>query len=270
MEHALRLSAARITFAASMMALGVLGFIYGDVALVWQHLPMAHLPGERWIAYLFAAIELGAGIGLLWPATRRPAAWTLCAFLLMWVVLLKLPGVVAMPQMEATWLGAGEIAVMLAGAWAWLATLPATSGQRGMMTGARGIKGARLLFALALPTLGLAHLFYGDQTAALVPSWLPHPLGWAYFTGVCSLVACVAVLLGTYAQLAARLEAAMLGIITVLVWGPAILATPSDRMPWTAFVISAAIASGAWLVAESYRYLPARNATWRAASPLVP
>jgi len=57
-------------------------------------------------------------------------------------------------------------------------------------------------------------------------------------------------------QLAARLEAAMLAIITALVWIPAIVATPTDRTAWTALVISAAIASGAWVVGDSYRSVP--------------
>jgi len=254
-------SLARVLLAICMIALGVLGLIYGDVALVWQHLPIEHMPGARPIAYAFAVIELIAGLGLLLRSTAKAASALLAVFLLLWMVLLKLPAVVVVPTMEATWLGFGEIAVMLAGAWIVFASL---FGERSdwlrFFSGQRGVRAARILFALSLPMIGLSHFIYSEQTVPLVPAWLPYPLGWAYFTGACSIAVCLAVLFGVLSQLAARLEAAMLGIITALVWIPPIIATPHDRTSWTALVISAAIASGAWVVAESYESYAGRSA----------
>jgi hypothetical protein len=43
----------------------------------------------------------------------------------------------------------------------------------------------------------------------------------------------------------------MISLFTLLVWGPAILAAPTTRLPWTAFFISRAIASAAWVVAQN-------------------
>ncbi|WP_205746243.1 hypothetical protein [Dyella amyloliquefaciens] len=245
----------QVGLAASMIGLGVLGLIYGDVALVWQHLPIEHLPGEKLIAYAFALIELVGGMGLLVKPLAKPASALLAAFLLIWAVLLKLPAVVFVPLMEATWLGFGEIAVILAGAWVLLARYAGNHehGKLSWLYGRRGVRAARVLFAVSLPMIGLSHFFYSEQTAALIPAWLPYPLGWAYFTGACSILTCVAVLSGVLSRVAATLEAAMLWMITLLVWAPAIMAHPSDRTAWTAFVISAAIACGAWVVADSYR-----------------
>lgn len=244
----------RALLAITMIGLGVLGFIYGDFALVWQRIPIEQLPGRPFFAYLCAAIELATGIGLLIPATTRVSSCALAIFLLLWVVLLKLPAVVAVPTMEATWLGFGEIAVIFAGAWILCA---AEGGRRGgwipkFAADANGIRYARLLFALSLPMIGLSHFFYSEQTAAFVPAWLPWKLGWAYLTGTGSLVACVAILLGVIPRLAATLEAAMLTVITLLVWGPGLFAMPPDRTQWTGFFISLAIAAGAWVVADSY------------------
>jgi len=147
--------------------------------------------------------------------------------------------------------------VILAGAWVLFAC---HRGERGgwlrHVTGRRGVRAARVLFALSLPMIGLSHFFYTEQTAALVPAWLPYRAGWACLTGACSIAACLAVLLGVAPRLAAMLEAAMLWIITLLVWLPAVVATPGDRTAWTALVISAAIACGAWVVADSYRGMP--------------
>jgi len=246
----------RVFFAATMIGLGVLGLVYGDFALVWQRIPIENLPGRQYFAYGSAAIELLAGIGLLLKPSATLAARVLCVFLLLWLVLLKLPAVVIAPQIEATWLGFGEIAVMLAGAWMLLAAA-AGRWEREHLTfavGVSGVRWARLLFAVSLPMIGLSHFVYGAETAAYVPGWLPFPLAWAYLTGAGSIAASLGLLFALWPRLAATLEAAMLGVITLLVWGPGLL-SPFDRTRWTGFFISAAIACGAWIVADSYRGL---------------
>lgn len=256
-------SLAYVAFALVMAALGLIGLIYGDVALVWQRIPIEHLPGQQWLAYAFAVIELGTGLALLFHASARLAATVLFVYMVLWALLLKLPAVVAVPQMEATWLGFGEIAVICAGAWviyAWRAS------ERSFLGGAKGIRHARVLFALCLPMIGLSHFFYSPQTVELVPGWLPSPLSWAYLTGAGSIAACLGMLFGIFPRLAAALEAAMLSIITLLVWGPKLFAMPLDRLAVTAFLISAAIACGAWVVAASYGNLPwfdTRSPAWK-------
>ncbi len=250
-----RPSAAQWFFAASMIALGVIGLVYGDFALVWQNVPTEHVPGRQAFAYLTALIELAAGMALLVRPAARTASGVLFGLLLLWLLLLKLPPVVLLPNMEMTWLGFGEIAVVLAGAWVLFASLPAhrAGGAPGWLTGTGGIRVARVLFAVALPMIGLSHFFYSEQTAALVPAWLPFRLELAYLTGAASIATCLCVLFAIVPRLAVTLEAIMLWLITLLVWAPAIIAAPAERTPWTAFIISVAIACGAWLVADSYQ-----------------
>ena len=57
-------------FAATMIALGVLGFIKGDFTVIWQPVPKA-VPAREILIYLCAFIPLATGIGLL---CRRAAA----------------------------------------------------------------------------------------------------------------------------------------------------------------------------------------------------
>jgi uncharacterized membrane protein len=244
-----------------MIGLGIVGLIYGDFAMVWQRIPIDNLPGQRFIAYACAALELAAGVGLLLRRTARVSSAILALYLLLWLVLLKLPAVVVAPQMEATWLGFGEIAVILAGAWI-VSTAHAGTWEKDRLkfaVGANAVRNARLLFALSLPMIGLSHFFYVEQTASFVPAWLPGHFAWAYLTGAASIAASMSILFGICARLAATLEAAMLGIITVLVWAPGIGAGPTDRLHVTGFLISSAIACGAWVVADSYR-----NESWLA------
>jgi uncharacterized membrane protein YphA (DoxX/SURF4 family) len=188
----------------------------------------------------------------------RVSSRILFVFFLIWAVLLKLPAVVTVPKMEATWLGFGEIAVILAGGWI-LFALYAGEWEKSHLrfaVGASGVRVARVLFAVSLPMIGLSHFFYTPQTAAMVPAWLPDHAAWAYLTGAGNILAGLGVLFAVFPRLAATAEAAMLGIITLLVWGPGFATKPNDRLQVTAFLISAVIACGAWIVADSYHGTP--------------
>jgi len=104
-----------------------------------------------------------------------------------------------------------------------------------------------------LPMFGLAHFVYHDLTASLVPKWLHFALLWTYLTGTASLAAAAGMLFGIYPRLAASLEAAMLWAFTLLVWVPRLASMPRDQENLSELFISAAIAGGIWLVADTYR-----------------
>jgi uncharacterized membrane protein len=243
-----------VLLAAVMIALGIRGLVYGDFASVWQRIPIENLPGQQFFVYACAVLELATGIGLLVRRTIRLSSCVLFVFLLLWAVLLKLPAVVLMPQIEATWLGVGEIAVILAGAWILFAAHAGEWSRHHLKfeVGASGVRWARLLFVVALPTIGLSHFVYAKETVAFIPAWLPWHLAWAYFTGAGSIATSVAVLFAVWPRLAATLEAAMLSVITLLVWLPGVIAAPGNDSV-TPFLMSTAIACGAWVVADSYR-----------------
>jgi uncharacterized membrane protein len=161
--------------------------------------------------------------------------------------------VLVAPQMEVVWLGFGELAVLLAGGWVLFAKLAGLREGSSLTfaTGENGTRFARMLFAVSLLPIGLSHLVYVKQTAELVPAWLPYRVGWACLTGVGQIACGLGVLFSIYPRVAAKAEAGMISLFTLLVWGPAILAAPTTRLPWTAFFISWAIASAAWVVAQS-------------------
>jgi uncharacterized membrane protein len=166
---------------------------------------------------------------------------------------LKVPALIVAPQMEAVWLGFGELAVLLAGGWVLFARLAALSERSpvAFATGEKGVRCAKILFAVSILPIGLSHLVYVKQTAELVPAWLPYREGWAYLTGAGQIACGLGVLFSIFPRVAATAEAGMISLFTLLVWGPAILAAPTARLPWTAFFISWAIASAAWLVAQN-------------------
>jgi uncharacterized membrane protein len=236
-------------FAIGLMGLGILALVNGDFALVWQPVA-AWVPGRTALAYASGVLMLLGGIGLLFQSTVAWSIRILFPYLIVWL-LLKVPALVVAPGMEAVWLGFGELAVLLAGGWVLFARLADL--REGSFwtfaTGERGVRIARILFAVSLIPIGLSHLVYTKETAALVPAWLGFQTVWARLTGVGQIACGIGVLFSVYPRVAAMAEAGMISLFTLLVWAPAILAAPKTRLPWTAFFISWVIAAAAWVVA---------------------
>jgi uncharacterized membrane protein len=238
-------------FALGMAGLGILALTYGDFALVWQ--PVASwIPGRTALAYISGALMLLGGLTPMFPLTSRWAAIILFPYLIAWA-LLKVPALVVAPKMEAVWLGFGELVMLFSGGWILFARLSGVGSPFEFATGDRGVRIARVLFALALLPVGLSHIFYLKQTAELVPAWLPYRIGWAYLTGAGQMACGLGILFSVLPRITAIAEAGMLSLFGLLIWLPAVVAAPRDRLPWTAFFITWAIASSAWLVATTTR-----------------
>jgi len=236
---------ARIAFALGIIGLGTLGFVYGDFASGWP----SWVPWRQASLYTASAVMVLGGAGLVFSRPASISILILLPYLALWM-LLRVPALIAAPQVEVNWFSVGETAVLVAGAWVLCAGLRAPR-DGSVVTGARGLPLARRLFALALLAFGLSHFFYSRETAALVPAWLPAHRGWAFLTGAGHCAAGLGVLLSIYPRLSATMEAAMLAIFTALVWIPAIFTAPTSRNNWGEFVLSWAIAASAWVVAGS-------------------
>jgi uncharacterized membrane protein YphA (DoxX/SURF4 family) len=165
--------------------------------------------------------------------------------------LLKVPALFVAPQMEAVWLGLGELTMLLAGGWALM--IAQAEWPESPLTGKRGIQFARYLFGLSVIPVGLSHLFYTQITASMVPAWMPAHTFLAYFTGIGQMLCGLCVLLPFLPAAAAYTEAIFIALFTLLLWLPALFHDPRSRLNWTAFFISWIIGSAAWLVAESLR-----------------
>jgi hypothetical protein len=216
------------------------------------------VPARELLVYLSAGVSLASGIGLFARRSAATASRALFALLALWWLLFRLPDIFRAPAAQDAWSGAAETAVMVAAAWVLYAWFAPNWDQHHLSfaTGDQGLREARILYGLTLIPFGVAHFTYLKETVSLVPAWLPAHFFWACFFGCTFLAAGVAILTGMFARLAAALTALQLGLFTLLVWVPIVAAGPKSSFQWSEAIISWALTSGAWVVADSYRGLP--------------
>lgn len=249
-------SAGHAVFAATMVAVGILGLIKGDLTAVWQPVPKS-VSASDVPAYFCAFISVGCGMGLLWHRKAAPAARVLLACLLLWLLLFRIPSLLRGLTVDAYW-SLCKTGVMLAAAWVQYAWLAADWDRQHLSfaTGQSGLSIARVVYGLAIIPFGLAHFQYVEHTASLVPSWLPAHVALAYFTGAAFIAAGMAVVIGVCARLAAALSALQMGIFLVLVWVPAVATRSLNSFEWGEVLVTWVLTAAGWVVADSYCGIP--------------
>lgn len=168
--------------------------------------------------------------------------------MVLWVLALHLPRALARPDIEAFWLGLGEVTTLAAGGWLIYCAL---SGHTD-----RSLQIARTIFGLALIPIGISHFVYLEVAANMLPAWFPLHVPLTWISGAGHIAAGVAILFGVVPRLAATLEAVMESLFTLIVWVSAVAVMPTKREDWVNLFISTALTGAGWAVAESYRALP--------------
>jgi uncharacterized membrane protein len=248
--------ASYVFFAVVLIGWGILGLIKGNFAPGWDPVPES-MPARQALAYLCSIICIAAGVGLFWRRTAVLAARVLFGYLLLWLLLLRLPWMFVAFGVN-TWWSASSTAIIAGSAWVLYSSLAGTADapRSGFVTGNRGLRIARMLFGVGLIPIGLAHFIYLEATAPVVPGWLLWPVFWSYFTGGAFIAAGLAMIFGVFARMAAALVTLQLGLLTLLVWVPRVLAGDLNAFQWGEFVVSVILTACAWVVADSYRDAP--------------
>ncbi len=246
----------RHAYGTGAFALGVVGLVWADFALVWQPVP-ANVPDRTFLAYLVAAILVLAGAAINVRRTAAAGAATLAALYALGVLLLHVPRVIAHPESAAPWGGAAEQTALVAGglvAYAMTAKVSQRVATALLRTG-------WVLFGVCCLIFGVEHFSYETETAAMVPKYLPlGALFWARFTGWAHIAAGLGILSGIRARLAAQMLTTMFLVFAALVHAPLLASDVNSHLAWTMNAINFCLVGAAWVVADSLR----GRTLWRA------
>ena len=247
----------RCLFAGVIIAMGVWGLVGGHFGPIWQPVPKT-FPMREILAYACAVGSLAVGLGLVWRPVSALATRLLVVWLIAWIVVFKLPPILAAPAAIVSWENCAETVVILAGAWALYVFRAEAADKRliGFAVGESGARISRILYGLGMVVFGLAHFAYLKETAALVPRWLPAHTLWAQATGAAYVAAGAAILTGVLARLGAALSTLQMALFTLLVWAPVLAAGSRDAGDWSEAFISLALTAAGWVVADGYGGAP--------------
>jgi uncharacterized membrane protein YphA (DoxX/SURF4 family) len=234
-------------YGLSAVALGLVGLVWGDFAVVWQPVPQG-IPGRTALAYVVAVVILLAGLAIQWQRAAATGTLTLTVIYGLGTLLLHIPLIFAHPSVFVAWSGVAEQLALVAGglvAYVYCARLKPPAAERLSKIG-------RFIFGICLIMFALAHFVYLAQTAELVPAWLPPgQIFWAYATAAGHFAAGIAILSGIAARLAAMLLTAMFVVFAILVHAPSVFIAPHTHFNWAENAINFALIGSAWVIAAS-------------------
>ena len=104
-------------------------------------------------------------------------------------------------------------------------------------------RAAAIVYGLAIAAFGVSHFMGANEMKTLLPGYLPGGLFWIYFTGVCLLLAAIAIITNKQARLACYLLAAML-----LIFGFKLHLRTSFTITFSLFLKDVAMAMAAIII----------------------
>lgn len=247
-KYSHRLAPGSYVYAAGLIAISLVNLALGSFDPT-QAVPES-FPARSFLAYAAALFLLLGGSALAWRRTTAISALALSIYDVLVITLLMNGHVIIDHYAEyGAYFGAVEGLALGAAAliiYASVAKLDSIAVERLFRTG-------RYTFGLCALFFGGAHFVYLNNTASLVPTWLPPSQAfWAYATGAFHITAGIALLTNVLARPAAILLTLMYGSFTPLVHLPLLLSDPSKHFFWTENALNLALVGCAWVVADSF------------------
>ncbi|HEV7509593.1 MAG TPA: DoxX family membrane protein [Thermoanaerobaculia bacterium] len=218
----------RLFFATAMVASGIQQLVTADFVRLIPPLP-AWIPWHSFWACLVGIILIIAGVAIGIEYKARWAAAVLGAMILLAILFLHLPKAAANPLVGFMWTNPAKALAMLGGVIILAGALPENEADR-FSTLARlfgKLTPLGPLFLAAFLILGgIQHFVYLDFVTKLVPSWVPGPQFWVYFTGIALIAGGVGILVPKTVRLAATMTGIMILLWVVLLHIPRAVADP--------------------------------------------
>src|SRR5258708_23136201 len=109
-------SVGHAVFAATMIALGIMGLIKGGFGPIWLGVPKG-MPAREALAYLCAFVSLACGIGLFSSRAAPTAARVLFVYLLLCMLVFKLRFIVLAPTVGVYYVTNAGTTVIVPASW---------------------------------------------------------------------------------------------------------------------------------------------------------
>ena len=262
--------------------LGVYVYGLGSLAagvfdLIWRDFDASHQPIQAWgdnipgvtILACIAGVWMVAGaLALLWRRSERAGGAALAGiyfvFAMFW-----LPRFYTAPHYLGVHVrvyigvfgGMGsQLIAFAAGVLLWASAAGAPR--------PRALLFARWVFGLSTIAFGIVHLTYIQMNLEYVPNWMP--MGkefWVIVTGICFMLAGLAILTGIVDVLAAWLLGLMFLVFNLTILPTYIFAHPKGHGAWGGNAYNLAAVGASWILADALSATrPPKTATDRATS----
>ena len=247
--------------------LGLYVYAFGSFAagvfdLIWGNFDAAHQPLQAWgdnipgaivFAYITGVWMVAAAVALLWRRSERAGGAALAAiyfiFALFWLPrFYTAPHYLGfrIPVYIGVFSGVGsELIAFAAGVLVW-ASLQGRDSSR-----SRPVLAMRWTFGICAIAFGLGHLTDIKDNLVYVPKWLPPGAEfWVIITGVCFVLAGLAILTGILDVLAAWLLGLMFLVFNLTILPTYIFAHPKNHAAWGGNAYNLAAVGSSWILAE--------------------
>jgi uncharacterized membrane protein YphA (DoxX/SURF4 family) len=243
---------------------GIASVASGVLNLIWGEFEPDHQPLQAWgdwiastkvLAWIGAVWLIAGGLAVLWKKTALAGAIALTVLYAIFTMF-PLPRFVIAPHYLGyslkTYLGvtgsvAEQLVLFLAAAILW-----GICTERGSLS-PRLASIARWAFGLCVIFFGLGQIMEPgyQMTVQMVPKWMPFggPF-WAILTGICFVLAGLAIALDVVGSPGARWLGIMLLVFSALVLVELPFADPHDHVAWGANAYNLSVVGAAWIAAE--------------------
>ncbi len=236
-----------------MVGFGALQLLTGGYIRLVPPLP-AWVPGPSLWAYETGILLIAAGVAIGIGRKARWAAAVLGALLVLAILLLHLPKAATNPLLGFMWTNPAKALAMLGGVIILAGALPDDEAGSGLARLFRKLAPLGPLFLGGFLILGgIQHFVYLDFVTKLVPSWVPGPRFWVYFTGTALIAGGVGMLLPRTARLAALMTGIMILLWVLLLHIPRAVADPHNPGETSGVFEALAFSGVAFILAERAR-----------------
>jgi uncharacterized membrane protein len=210
------------------------------------------LPAIPSLAYIFGAILVVLGAGLLFKRTVRTAALVLGSLLFFCTLIFDVPKNIA--NIGNMSLRTSVFEPFAIASIAWL--LPGS----GILPSSLE-HSSRYLLGLSLIVFGVDHLIALAPIATLIPAWIPWHVFWIAFFGAGFIAAGLSIWLNTLQRWAAACIGLMYAIWVFTLHLPRVLGlygipgAPHNPNEWSSLFIAVALWGGAWALASNLQSL---------------